>query len=208
MEYCSKTYTLVESKYDLYETELMAVINVLEEWRLACEGVLHPVHVLPDHKNIEYFQTKNLLNQRQAWWTEVLLHFNCQIIGKSRKLNWKPDALIRKPEDLPEVWDEIVQNMEQAVLKPQNLPVKLYSLVDSPLAQGCTSLYELSLAMYITEPLPRTILEAIRMHNGFQDILRAECTEQEECTRYLRKLYVSEDCQMQVWLIQEHHEPA
>ena len=35
--YCSKQYTPVECNYDIYDKELMTIINVLEEWRPECE---------------------------------------------------------------------------------------------------------------------------------------------------------------------------
>jgi hypothetical protein len=38
------------------------IIRAFEEWRPELEGTLHPIKVLSDHKNLEYFMTMKLLN--------------------------------------------------------------------------------------------------------------------------------------------------
>jgi len=45
-------------------------------------------------------------------------------------LNGKADALTSRPGDLPEGGDERLKNMEQVVLKPQNLPEQLRILAN------------------------------------------------------------------------------
>jgi hypothetical protein len=39
--YFSKTHTPAEFKYELYKKELMAIINILGEWRPECAGAAH-----------------------------------------------------------------------------------------------------------------------------------------------------------------------
>jgi hypothetical protein len=51
-----------ECNYEIYENELMAIIMVLEEWKPECEGAAYPLQLITDHKNLEYFMTKKLLN--------------------------------------------------------------------------------------------------------------------------------------------------
>jgi len=60
--YYSKKHLLTECNYDIYDKELMAIIKALEEWRPECEGAAYPLHLITDHKNLEYFMTKKLLN--------------------------------------------------------------------------------------------------------------------------------------------------
>ena len=61
-----------ECNYDIYDKELMAIIKAVEEWRPRCEGAAYPFQLITDHKNLEYFKTKNLLNRGQAWCSELL----------------------------------------------------------------------------------------------------------------------------------------
>jgi hypothetical protein len=64
--YFSKKYSPAECKYEIYDKELMAIIRAFEEWRPELQSVINPIRVLSDHKNLEYFTTTKLLNQRQA----------------------------------------------------------------------------------------------------------------------------------------------
>jgi hypothetical protein len=57
--------------------------------------------ILLDHKNLEYFMTSKLLNQRQTWWSKSLSHFKFNIIYHPGKHGQKPDVLTRMPGDIP-----------------------------------------------------------------------------------------------------------
>ena len=56
---------------------------------------LIPIHVLTDHKNLEYFSTTKVLTRRQARWSEYLAQFNLTIRFRPGKLGTKPDSLTR-----------------------------------------------------------------------------------------------------------------
>jgi hypothetical protein len=67
--YYSKKHTPAECNYDIFCMELMAIIKALEEWRPECEGAELPLQLYTEHKNLEYFMSKKLLNRRQARWS-------------------------------------------------------------------------------------------------------------------------------------------
>jgi len=113
--YYSKKHSPAECNYDIHDKELMAIIKALEEWRPECEGAAYPLQLITDHKNLEYFMTKKLLNRRQARWSEFLTRFDFKIVYRPGKSNGKADALTRRPGDLPEGGDERLKNMEQVV---------------------------------------------------------------------------------------------
>jgi len=104
--YFSKKHSPAECNYDIYDKELMVIIKALEEWRPECEGARYPLKLITDHKNLEYFMTKKLLNRRQAQWSEFLTRFDYEIVYRPGKSNGKADALTRRPGDLPERGDE------------------------------------------------------------------------------------------------------
>jgi len=104
--YFSKKHPPAECNYDIYDKELMAIFKTLEEWRPQCERAAYPLKLITDHKNQEYFTTKKLLNRRQAWWSEFLTRFDCEIVYRLGRSNAKADALTRRPGDLPEGGDE------------------------------------------------------------------------------------------------------
>jgi hypothetical protein len=55
--YNSKKYLPAECNYDIYDTELMAIIDGLEEWRPEWEGTAYPLQLITDLTNLEYFRT-------------------------------------------------------------------------------------------------------------------------------------------------------
>jgi len=117
----SKKQSPVECNYEIYDKELMAIVRTFEEWRAHLECSRHPIQVLSDHKNLEYFMSTKLLNRRQARWSEFLSRFDFRIVYRPRKAGGKPDALTRRSGDLPEEGDERLLTNRHAVLKPQNL---------------------------------------------------------------------------------------
>lgn len=106
MAYISKTHSPVEYNCDIYNTELMVIIDALEAWRRECEGACHPLQLLTDYKNVEYWLMNKLLNWRQVQWSECLSHFDYRIVYRPEKSNRKADALMRRSGDLPEWGDK------------------------------------------------------------------------------------------------------
>jgi len=206
--YFSKKHSPAKCNYDIYNKELMAIIKALEEWRPECEAAAYPLKLITDHKNLEYFMTKKLLNRRLAPWSEFLTRFDYGIVYRPAKFDGKADALTRRPGDLPERGDERLKNTEQVVLTQQNLPEKLHLLADSPPTPGHPSFSNLIMKPYETDPLPGRILEAIRVKNGLQEITIAECIEDGGWIRYRGNLYVPDDDELHLRIIKEHHDTA
>jgi len=177
--YYSKKHSLAEWNYDIYDTELMAIIKALEEWTPECEGAAYPLQLITDYENLEYFITKKLLNRRQARWSEFSILFDYEIIYRPGKANGKVDALTRRSGDFPEGGDERLSNMEQVVLKPHNLPGQWRILANGLSVQDHPSIVDLFDLEYEDDQLPNKILKAIREKDSFKEITVAECTEQD-----------------------------
>ena len=73
--YFSKKHSPAKCNYDVYDKELMAIIKALEEWRPECKGAAYPLKLITDHKNLEYFMAKQLVNRRQARGSELVTRF-------------------------------------------------------------------------------------------------------------------------------------
>ncbi|KAI0996661.1 Transposon Ty3-I Gag-Pol polyprotein [Podosphaera aphanis] len=96
--YFSKKHSPAECNNEIYDKELLAIIRAFEEWRPELEGTAHPICVISDHKNLEYFMTTKQLNQRQARWAEYLSRFNFVI-------KYRPGKPLRESE-LSALFDE------------------------------------------------------------------------------------------------------
>ncbi|KAH9273409.1 hypothetical protein BASA83_004417 [Batrachochytrium salamandrivorans] len=58
-----------ERNYEIYDKELLAIVDSFKHWRHFLQGGLHPVTVLCDHKSLEYFMSTKKLTRRQARWS-------------------------------------------------------------------------------------------------------------------------------------------
>ena len=91
----SKSLSPVERNYEIHDTEMLAIVHALEEWHHYLEGAHHPIEIWTDHKDLEYFQTSQKLNRRQARWSLYLSRFDFSLHHKPGKSMGKPDALSR-----------------------------------------------------------------------------------------------------------------
>jgi hypothetical protein len=120
----SKKMTPAEINYDIYDKELMAIIQAFETWRPELTSVSPDcsIKVYSDHRNLEHFMTTKQLNRRQARWAEFLSKFNFKIMYRPGKQGEKPDILTRRSQDLPKGFqDERRQQQFQTLLKYKNL---------------------------------------------------------------------------------------
>jgi len=93
--YYSWTLTVPELNYNTHNKELLAIFEAFRNWHHYLEGSASPIHVITDHKNLEYFSTSKVLSCGQAQWSESLSQFNLVIRFHPGKLGAKPDALTR-----------------------------------------------------------------------------------------------------------------
>ncbi|KAH0602478.1 uncharacterized protein H6S33_008817 [Morchella sextelata] len=165
--YFSKKHSPAECNYEIYEKELLAIIRSFEEWRPQLEVAAHPIAVISDHKNLEYFMNTKQLNRRQARWAEYLSRFNFVI----------------KSGDLPGEGNERQLHQSQVVLKKENLEAKLSLLAGSfsnEPAEMNASLNTLFDEGYNSDPFPQKILDMrYKGERQSKGISLAECTEVE-----------------------------
>ena len=105
MAYFSSKHSAAECNYEIYDKELLAIIKSLEEWRPELQGCASEFEILTDHKNLEYFTSTKVLNQRQVRWSEFLSQYNFRIIYRPGSKAVRPDALSRRSQDTPQKSD-------------------------------------------------------------------------------------------------------
>lgn len=95
--YYSRKLSDPELNYEIYDKEMLAIVEAFKHWRAYLEGS-PDIIVYTDHKNLEYFTTSKVLNRRQARWAELLAHFDFKIVYRSGSKMGKPDALTRRQD--------------------------------------------------------------------------------------------------------------
>ncbi|KAH9251014.1 hypothetical protein BASA81_011190 [Batrachochytrium salamandrivorans] len=91
-----------ERNYEIYDKELLAVVDSFKHWRHFLQGGHHPVTVLCDHKNLEYLMTTKKLTRRQARWSLELSEYDFTLTHRPGKLNGRADPLSRRHDYLSE----------------------------------------------------------------------------------------------------------
>lgn len=117
----SRQLTSAERNYEIYDRELLAIHESFKEWRHFLQGAPHPVTILCDHRNLEYFTTTRSLNRRQARWYLFLSEFDFVLTYRPGKLNGKADSLSRRPDYLPSGGEDDMQENMVQVIKPSQL---------------------------------------------------------------------------------------
>jgi hypothetical protein len=120
--FLSSKMSPAECNYAIYDKELMAIVRAFEEWRPELSDTGSILKVVSDHRTLEWFMTTKKLNCRQARWAEFLSEFNFRITYRPGKQGGKPDALTRRPGDLPQgVSDDREKHQTQMLLTRDHL---------------------------------------------------------------------------------------
>ena len=52
----------IETKYNTYNDELLAIVKVFKTWHYDLKGCKHEVFVLTDHNNLRYFKNTKTIS--------------------------------------------------------------------------------------------------------------------------------------------------
>ena len=58
--------TNIKLNYKIHNKELLAIINIFEEWRVYLKGSIYLMKILINYKNLLYFIITKKLNQKQT----------------------------------------------------------------------------------------------------------------------------------------------
>ena len=120
----SRKFNAAEMNYEIYDKEMLAIVNCMEHWRHYLEGLEEKITILTDHKNLLWFTETKVYNRRQARWAEQLTRFDFVIKFRPGVKSGKPDALSRRPDYSPlKEGGTIRIQHEYAFLKPNQIDV-------------------------------------------------------------------------------------
>ena len=120
--YYSKTMSPEEMRYEIHDKEMLAVVRALQEWRGMLLGLQEvPFIAITDHRALEYFTTKRLLNPRQARWADVVADYNFKITYRPGTANVVADALTRKHGELITQKEKDIASRTQCFLDPKHV---------------------------------------------------------------------------------------
>ena len=85
-----------ELNYDIYDKEMLAIVDSLEHYRHIFEGLGQQITIYSDHLNLLWFMETKVYNRRQACWAEQLVKYDFIINFQPETQGGKPDALSRR----------------------------------------------------------------------------------------------------------------
>lgn len=96
--YYSKKLDPAEINYPIHDKEMLAVVCSIKHWDAELRGIGHFV-ILTDHRNLEYFMTKQKLSERQVRWAEFLGNYNFSLQFIKGSENGLADGISRREQD-------------------------------------------------------------------------------------------------------------
>lgn len=141
--YYSKKNAPAECNYEIYDKEMLAIVQCLEEWDAELRS-MGSFQICTDHKNLEYFMTIQKLTEQQMHWFLILSCYNFSILYLPGKLNERVDTLSRREQDMPEnVSNERVQYCMTQMIRPEMLskpvqvaPVAVSEVPETPVIRS------------------------------------------------------------------------
>ena len=101
--FMSKKFTAVQTNYQVFEMETIAILKALLKWEDKPLG--RRILVVTDHKALEFFKTQRHLNSRQVHWMEFLACFDYDITYVKGETNLVADMLSRYYKT--DNWDDL-----------------------------------------------------------------------------------------------------
>ena len=117
-------FSEMERNFKIYDRELLAIIQALEEWQHYIQGSPCTTIIHSDHKTLTYYQEAQKLNWWQAWWYLYLSEFDVKMIHTPGPKMIQLDTLFHWPDFIPE---KNTDN-EDIIMLPENLFINLINL--------------------------------------------------------------------------------
>jgi hypothetical protein len=122
--YFSKRLNSAEVNYPIHDKEMHSIVACLQEWKSELISVAKPFTIFSDHKNLKYFMTRQLLNERQVRYNDVLQQFRYTLKWRPGNVCDRPDALSRREQDQPKNLDDerkagrVMQLLQEVQVNP------------------------------------------------------------------------------------------
>jgi hypothetical protein len=128
--YYSKTLSTVERNYDVYDLELLAIVNALDHWRPYLAGSPHKIVIYSDHQNLLYWKEPHKISHRVARKVLMLSEYNFEIRHIKGTSNRCADALLQRPD-----YDQGQNNNQNVSVLPEQVFARAMEVLPNPLRQ-------------------------------------------------------------------------
>ena len=120
--YFSKSLNSAQRNYDVYNRELLGLVETCRHFRQYLHQPAHTVKIHTDHANLLYWKNPGEHNRRVARWHAELMEYDFQLVHIPGKKNGRTDALSRCPDH-----DTGEEDNKKLVVLPKQLFAKAHA---------------------------------------------------------------------------------
>jgi len=114
--YYLKKNVSAECNYEIYDKEMLIIIQCLKEWDAELRSV-SSFQICTNHKNLKYFITVKKLTEQQMRWSLILSQYNFFILYLLSKQNERADALSKQKQNVSmNLSDDRVQHCTMQII--------------------------------------------------------------------------------------------
>jgi hypothetical protein len=128
--YYSKTLTAAERNYDVYDLELLAMVNALDHWRQYLAGSPHKIIIYSDHQNLLYWKEPHKISRRVAREVLMLSEYNFEICHIKGTANRRADVLSRRPD-----YDQGQEDNQNVTVLPEQVFARMAEAITTTTVQ-------------------------------------------------------------------------
>jgi hypothetical protein len=123
--YYSKTLSTAERNYDIYDLELLAIVNALDHWRPYLAGSPHKIIIYSNHQNLLYWKELHKISRHVAREVLMLSEYNFEIRHIKGTANRQADALSRHPD-----YDQGQNDNQDVMVLPEQFFIKALEVIN------------------------------------------------------------------------------
>ncbi len=139
--YYSKKNASAECNYEIYDKEMLVIIQCLKEWDAELRSV-SSFQICTNHKNLKYFITVRKLTERQMRWSLILLQYNFFILYLLSKQNERADALLRQKQN-------VSMNLSDNRVQHCMTQIKHFKMISKPIQAASMAVADISVSVLV-----------------------------------------------------------
>jgi len=191
--FLSRTMQPAERNYEIYNKELLAIVEALTKWRQYLLDALETFEIWMDHENLKYFWEPHKLNGRQARWYLKLQDYDFTLRHIPGKTNTKVDILSRKDQVNTKKDNKNIQLLKEG-LWLRRMTAEITMIGRKTMAEECNVIKEIRK----NSTREKEVVQALEKQNGL--------TWEEDGVVYIkRRIYVPNNKRIREEILKEDH---
>ena len=194
--FLSRTMQPVEQNYEIYDKELLAIMEALAKWRQYLLDVAETFEIWMDHENLKYFREPHKLNGRQARWYLKLQDYDFILRHILGKTNTKVNILSRKDQvDTKEDNKDVQLLKDEMWTRKSTSKIKVFD--EKRRVDECNIIKKIRK----NNTREKEVVQAIEREDGL-------AWEEDEVVYMEERIYVPNNKDLKEEILGEHHDPA